>query len=182
MCAEERELRWNELYEYVKTNTAKRWIESFLSATISITKENERCHAKSHDSLSISTLVNKYQKSERRLFLINFEELLSGMVKVKASDSDYEPESSCESTGSDPDSPRDERWVEIISNLAATNKNSVYLYSGSSREELQKLKDQLPNVGLWLVDRSRTLPYANIQIVQSMERMCALPTKWNGFH
>ena len=41
-----------------------------------------------------------------------------------------------------------ERAIQMLKNLAGDPKNTVYVMSGRTREDLEELMD-IPNIGLW---------------------------------
>ena len=131
MGDEEKKSRWEKLYQAVLKHTAENWFIKFLERLDKVYDEQHRRDTTSVPRLSINLLGQKYQKSERRLFMLDYEGTLA-------------------SWGSPNDiiltSPQ--RTLDVLNDLLFDERNTVYVMSSRQPEELDRLFKRVPNLGL----------------------------------
>ncbi|TVY75729.1 putative alpha,alpha-trehalose-phosphate synthase [UDP-forming] [Lachnellula suecica] len=128
---EEKDTRWTKLNEAVMEHTAEHWFTAFLTRLDKVYDEQHRRDTTSVPRLSINRLGSQYQKSGRRLFIIDYEGTLA-------------------SWGSPHDiiltSPQ--RTLDVLNDILVDERNTVYVMSGRQPEELDRLFKRVPNLGL----------------------------------
>ena len=77
MTDEEKERRWTKLYKAVMHHTAEHWFTAFLTRLDKVYDEQHRRDTTSVPRLSINLVGQQYQKSERRLFILDYEGTLA---------------------------------------------------------------------------------------------------------
>jgi trehalose-phosphatase len=121
MSEEEKTQRWEKLYKRVTGNTAAHWFSEFLSRLDNAWEEQQRRASAQIPRLSGKELSEKYQKSRKRVFFLQYEGTLvswgSGTVVT---------------------SPQ--RILDTVTDLLADPTNVVYIMSSRP-----------PHVGLFLV-------------------------------
>jgi trehalose 6-phosphate synthase complex regulatory subunit len=131
MSDEEKQTRWENLYKAVMKHTAEHWFTTFLERLDKVYDEQHRRDTTSVPRLSINLLGRQYQKSERRLFMLDYEGTLA-------------------SWGSPNDiiltSPQ--RTLDVLNDLLLDERNTVYVMSSRQPEELDRLFKRVPNLGL----------------------------------
>lgn len=73
MGDEEKERRWTKLYEAVSHHTGAHWFSELSSRLDRVYEEQLRRDQTSVPRLSLSALAQQYNKTERRLFILDFE-------------------------------------------------------------------------------------------------------------
>jgi trehalose-6-phosphate synthase len=73
----EKEERWGKLYKAVMHHTAEHWFTSFLTKLDKVYDVQHSRDTISVPRLSINALVQAYQKSEKRLFMLDYEGTLA---------------------------------------------------------------------------------------------------------
>lgn len=73
----EKKQRWDALYKAVMHHTAEHWFTAFLTRLDKVYDEQHRRDTTSVPRLSINILGRQYQKSERRLFILDYEGTLA---------------------------------------------------------------------------------------------------------
>ncbi|CAG8950402.1 hypothetical protein HYFRA_00006895 [Hymenoscyphus fraxineus] len=131
MGDDEKKLRWGKLYEAVMHHTAEYWFTMFLTRLDKVYDEQHRRDTTSVPRLSTSALSQSYQKSNKRLFILDYEGTLA-------------------SWGSPHDiiltSPQ--RTLDVLNDVLADERNTVYVMSGRQPEELDRLFKRVSNLGL----------------------------------
>lgn len=131
MKDEEKEKRWRNLYKAVMHHTAEHWFNTFLDKLDKAYDTQSSRDNSSVPRLSINMLGQAYVKSNRRLFLLDYEGTLA-------------------SYGSPQDiiftSPK--RTIDALNDLLQDPCNIVYVMSGRQPEELDALFKRVPNLGL----------------------------------
>lgn len=74
---EEKQRRWNALYQAVMHHTAEHWFTAFIERLNKVYDEQHRRDTASVPRLSIPALGQQYQKSKRRLFILDYEGTLA---------------------------------------------------------------------------------------------------------
>jgi trehalose 6-phosphate synthase/phosphatase len=156
MGDEEKERRWTKLYESVNHHTGSHWFTEFMSRLDRVYEEQHRRDQTSVPRLSMNTLVNQYNRTERRLFILDFEGTLvswgpvnqiipvSPQVSAFTKSSPHSRQSSevrCSDTS-------DQRTLDVLNDLLLDDRNTIYVMSGRRPEELDRLFRRVPNLGL----------------------------------
>jgi trehalose 6-phosphate synthase/phosphatase len=131
MGDEEKERRWNKLYGAVMHHTGSHWFSEFLSRLDHVYEEQ---HSRDHTSvprLSINSLASVYKRSERRLFILDYEGTLVSWGPMNQII---------------PVSPQ--RTVDVLNDLLLDERNTIYVMSGRRPEELDRTFRRVPNLGL----------------------------------
>ncbi|KAL2021377.1 hypothetical protein VTK56DRAFT_7242 [Thermocarpiscus australiensis] len=131
MSDEEKERRWKKLYEAVNHHTGSHWFSEFLSRLDTVYEEQHRRDQTSVPRLSMNTLIQQYNRSERRLFILDFEGTLVSWGPVNQII---------------PVSPQ--RTLDVLNDLLLDERNTIYVMSGRRPEELDRLFRRVPNLGL----------------------------------
>lgn len=132
MSDEEKEANWKKLYAGVMHHTAEHWFNSFLKRLDAAHDEQHRRDTMSVPRLSVQTLSQQYKSSSRRLFLLDYEGTLAsadGSKRIVLN------------------SPQ--RTIDVLNQLLLDERNTVYVMSGHTPEELDNLFKNVPNVGLF---------------------------------
>ncbi|CAK7267948.1 Trehalose-6-P synthase/phosphatase complex subunit [Sporothrix epigloea] len=127
----EKETRWAKLYQAVRHHTGSHWFSEFLSRLDCVYDEQARRDQTSVPRLSMQTLLNQYKRTSRRLFILDYEGTLVSWGPVNKII---------------PVSPQ--RTLDVLRDLLLDDRNTVYIMSGRSEKELDRLFRQVPNVGL----------------------------------
>ncbi|KAI9734445.1 MAG: hypothetical protein M1818_006834 [Claussenomyces sp. TS43310] len=127
----EKETRWKALYEAVMHHTAEHWFSEFLARLNKVYDEQHRRDTTSVPRLSINALMQKYQNSNRRLFILDYEGTLAS----------WGSPSSIILT-----SPQ--RTLNVLNDLLQDERNTVYVMSGRTPEELDQLFKRVSSLGL----------------------------------
>ena len=156
MGDEEKERRWTKLYESVNHHTGSHWFTEFMSRLDRVYEEQHRRDQTSVPRLSMNTLVNQYNRTERRLFILDFEGTLvswgpvnqiipvSPQVSSFTKSNPHSRQSSevrCSDTS-------DQRTLDVLNDLLLDDRNTIYVMSGRRPEELDRLFRRVPNLGL----------------------------------
>ncbi|TPX18339.1 uncharacterized protein E0L32_011750 [Thyridium curvatum] len=131
MGDEEKDARWAKLYESVNHHTGAHWFTEFLSRLDRVYDEQHRRDQTVVPRLSMNVLAQQYRRSERRLFILDYEGTLVSwgpMNKII------------------PVSPQ--RTLDVLTELALDGQNTIYVMSGRRPEELDRLFRRVPNLGL----------------------------------
>ncbi|GKT89171.1 glycosyltransferase family 20 protein [Colletotrichum tofieldiae] len=73
MGDEEKERRWSALYSAVMHHTGSHWFSEFLSRLDRVYDEQHKHDQTSVPRLNINTLASRYKRSNRRLFILDYE-------------------------------------------------------------------------------------------------------------
>lgn len=131
MKPEEREERWQKLYDVVTHNTGAFWANTFVERLSKAYNEQDARNTTSIPRLSLQTLTEKYSRSRQRLFIIDYEGTLASWG-----------------------SPRSiiltspQRTIDVLNELLLDPKNNVYVMSGRRPEELDRLFGRVPKLGI----------------------------------
>ncbi|KAK3393347.1 glycosyltransferase family 20 protein [Podospora didyma] len=131
MGDDEKERRWSKLYEAVNHHTGSHWFTEFMSRLDRVHEEQHRRDQTSVPRLSIPKLAQQYQRTGRRLFILDFEGTLVSWGPVNQII---------------PVSPQ--RTLDVLTDLLLDQRNTIYVMSGRRPEELDRLFHRLPNLGL----------------------------------
>lgn len=131
MSSEEREQRWSKLMNIVVHHTAEYWAASYLERLSKVWKEHSRRDTLSIPRLSVAELGEKYKAAQKRLFILDYEGTLAAFGS---------------STSIVFTSPQ--RTLDVLNDLLFDDKNVVYVMSGRTPEELDRLFRRVPKLGL----------------------------------
>ncbi|ERS99655.1 alpha,alpha-trehalose-phosphate synthase (UDP-forming) [Sporothrix schenckii 1099-18] len=143
MDEDEKNTRWSKLYEAVRHHTGSHWFAEFLSRLDRVYDEQHRRDQTSVPRLSMHTLISQYKRTSRRLFILDYEGTLVSWGPVNKII---------------PVSPQ--RTLDVLRDLLLDERNTVYVMSGRSEKELDRLFRQVPNVGL-IAENGCFLKHAN---------------------
>ncbi|KAK4200044.1 family 20 putative glycosyltransferase [Triangularia verruculosa] len=131
MGDEEKQKRWTKLYEAVNHHTGSHWFSEILSRLDMVYEQQHRHDQTSVPRLSLTTLVQQYNRSERRLFILDFEGTLVSWGPVN------------QVIAVSP-----QRTLDVLNDLLLDERNTIYVMSGRRPEELDRLFRRVPNLGL----------------------------------
>lgn len=131
MSPEERENDWNRLHNAVTLHTTTNWVKLFLESLSSVCAEKSLREATVVPRLSVEELSEKYQKSNCRLLLLDYEGTLASWGS---------PRSIILTTP--------QRAIDSLTTLTEDPKNIVYVMSARMPEEMDRLFRRVPNLGL----------------------------------
>lgn len=131
MKEDEKKKRWDNLYDRVMNHTGSHWFSDFLHRLDVVHEEQHKRDQTSVPRLSIPALTSKYQKANRRLFIIDYEGTLVSWGPVNQII---------------PISPQ--RTLDVLNDLLLDERNTVYVMSGRRPEELDRVFRRVPNLGL----------------------------------
>ncbi|KAL2134995.1 hypothetical protein VTI74DRAFT_10130 [Chaetomium olivicolor] len=131
MSDEEKERRWTKLFEAVNHHTGSHWFTEFMSRLDRVYEEQHRRDQTSVPRLSMPTLFQQYNRTERRLFILDFEGTLVSWGPVNQII---------------PVSPQ--RTFDVLNDLLLDERNTIYVMSGRRPEELDRIFRRVPNLGL----------------------------------
>lgn len=127
----EREQRWQKLHAAVMHHTAASWFTNFLKRLSQVFEEQHARDTVSIPRLSINALTQKYRKSTKRLFILDYEGTLAS----------WGSPSSIILT-----SPQ--RVLDVLNDILLDPRNIVYIMSGRKPEELDRLFGRVPKLGM----------------------------------
>lgn len=145
MSAEEREERWQKLYDVVTHNTGAYWARTFVKRLAKVYDEQDARTTMSIPRLSMHALTEKYTQSRRRLFFVDYEGTLASWG-----------------------SPRSiiltspQRTIDVLNELLLDPQNVVYVMSGRRPEELDRLFGRVPKIGI-IAENGCFLRYAGAE-------------------
>jgi hypothetical protein len=165
MARTSRQARHQQLIQYVNTYDANRWAGSITSAVVQAAeKAREYAHL---DRLDISHLISAYERSQRRLLMLDYDGTLV-------------PFQSLPQLAAPP-----QNVVNCIEQLSQELGSTIYVVSSRGKEFLEEWFGHLPGVGLvaengyWIRAPQRTLgttPRARV-IVDQIPRVRDIPQR-----
>ncbi|EFW99880.1 trehalose phosphate synthase subunit [Grosmannia clavigera kw1407] len=123
--------RWCRLYKAVLRHTGSHWFTEFLSRLDHVYDEQHRRDQTSVPRLSVNTLLQQYKRSKHRLFILDYEDTLVSWGPVDKII---------------PVNPQ--RTLDVLNDLVLDSRNTIYVMSGRSEKELDRLFRTVPNLGL----------------------------------
>jgi len=130
MSEEEKAQRWNKLYKAVTGHTAAHWFSEFLKKLDGAWLEQQRRGSAQIPRLSTKLLAEKYQKSRKRVFFLQYEGTLvswGGNNTVVTSP---------------------QRILDTVNDLLEDPTNVVYVMSSRTPKNLEQIFLRVPYVGL----------------------------------
>ncbi|KAG9238558.1 glycosyltransferase family 20-domain-containing protein [Amylocarpus encephaloides] len=131
MGDEEKETRWGKLYKSVMHHTADHWFTAFLGRLDKVYDEQNSQDTTSVPRLSINSLAQSYQRSQKRLFMLDYEGTLASWGSPH---------------GIILTSPQ--HTLDALNDILSDERNVVYVMSGRQPEDLDRLFKRVPNLGL----------------------------------
>jgi trehalose-phosphatase len=131
MGDEEKEQRWSKLFDRVNLHTGSHWFTEFMARLDEVHEQQHRREMTSVPRLSIPNAVQQYTRSDKRLFFLDFENTLVSWGPVDQIITV---------------SPQ--RTVDVLNDLLLDDRNTIYVMSGRSPDELDHLFRLVPNLGL----------------------------------
>lgn len=131
MGDEEKEQRWSTLFDRVNLHTGSHWFTEFMARLDEVHEQQHRREMTSVPRLSIPNVVQQYTRSHKRLFFLDFENTLVSWGPVDQIITV---------------SPQ--RTVDVLNDLLLDDRNTIYVMSGRSPDELDHLFRLVPNLGL----------------------------------
>ncbi len=131
MDPQEREERWQKLYDVVTRHTGEYWAHTLLERLHEVYHEQDARTTSSIPRLSTHALCEKYKASRQRLFILDYEGTLASWG-----------------------SPRSiiltspQRTIDVLNDLLLDSKNIVYVMSARRPEELDRLFGRVPKLGI----------------------------------
>ncbi|KAF2452510.1 glycosyltransferase family 20-domain-containing protein [Lineolata rhizophorae] len=123
--------RFTKMREVVMHHTGEYWCTGLVKSLAKVHEEHYQRDTMSIPRLSITQTTEKYKNSSQRLFILDYEGTLAP----------YGNPTSIILT-----SPQ--RVIDALSDLTADSRNRVYVMSGRTPEELERLFVRLPGVGI----------------------------------
>lgn len=127
----EKKTRWEKLYRTVTHRTAGEWFTEFLDKLTEVFEEQQMRGTSMIPRLSTKYLLEKYKKSERRLFLLDYEGTLVSWGG---------PNSNIIT------SPQ--RVLDLVNDLLEDPSNIVYVMTSRPYSDLEQVFLRVPGVGL----------------------------------
>lgn len=131
MPDDEKRRRWEKLFEAVSHHTGSYWFGEFLGRLDKAYGEQHMRDQLSVPRLSIPSISAKYKSADRRLFVLDYEGTLVSWGPLNQII---------------PVSPQ--RTLAILHDLVLDERNVVYIMSGRRPEELDRVFQRIPNLGM----------------------------------
>ncbi|RPB28867.1 trehalose phosphate synthase [Terfezia boudieri ATCC MYA-4762] len=131
MSPEEKKKRWEILYNAITHHTATNWVSGFMTKWDEAYEEEQRRGLSTIPRLSSKKLGECYSSSNKRLIILDYEGTLASWGAP---------------TNVIMTSPQ--RTIDILNDLLSDKKNIVYVMSGRTPEELERLFRRVPGLGL----------------------------------
>jgi trehalose 6-phosphate synthase/phosphatase len=131
MSADEKERRYKKMREVVLGQTGDRWMAQLLEHLAQVHNEHYRRDTMSIPRLNVNKLCQTYKNASRRLLLLDYEGTLA-------------PFGSAKSTVF----ANMSRVTDVLIELIQDDKNQVYVMSGRTLEELERIFGRVPGIGL----------------------------------
>ncbi|KAJ3079031.1 hypothetical protein HK102_004070 [Quaeritorhiza haematococci] len=120
MSEEEKVARWRELRSYITTNTAQKYVTSFVNEVQRVHEELQETASTSIPLLPFDMVYDEYEKSNKRLLFIDHDGTITPAAMGMASD-DIDP-----------------KMIAILTRLVKDPRNIVYLMSGRRKDDLKE--------------------------------------------
>jgi len=127
----EKERRYTKLRDIVLRNSGEHWCAELSKILSKVHEEHFRRDTMSIPRLSIAQLSSCYQKSKKRLFILDYEGTLASYGSVS------------KTVLTSP-----QRVIETLNDLMSDERNLIYVMSGRTLEELELIFGRVPGLGL----------------------------------
>ncbi|ORX61185.1 hypothetical protein BCR36DRAFT_315559 [Piromyces finnis] len=114
MSEEEKEIRWNELFTYIRTNSAQFFVESFVNELLQKYNDNQKRKATILPELKLDLILNTWTSSRKKLLFLGINE-----ARIK---SKYEMKA----------------MNTLISELIKDPMNHIYILSDALKEDMNE--------------------------------------------
>lgn len=131
MDDDEKTRRWENLHQSVAQHTGSHWFAELLSHLDRAYEEQHKRAQTSVPRLSIQDVCKRYEASNRRLFMLDYEGTLVSWGPVNQII---------------PVSPQ--RTLDVLNDLLLDERNIVYVMSGRRPEEVDRVFRRVPGLGL----------------------------------
>lgn len=131
MGEDEKMRRWDELHDLVARHTGCHWFDELLSHLDRVYDEQHKRLQTSVPRLSMQEVNRKYETSNRRLFILDYEGTLVSW---------------CPISQIIPVSPQ--RTLNVLNDLLLDERNVVYVTSGRKPKEMDRVFRRVPGLGL----------------------------------
>lgn len=131
MSKEEKQRRYENMRTQVLHHTGAYWHSRLTEALDKVAKEQYSRHAMSIPRLSVADISETYKSASRRVFILDYE----GTLATYGTDANIVLTSP-------------QKVVDTLNDLLSDRKNIVYVMSGRTPEELERLFHRVPFVGL----------------------------------
>lgn len=131
MPKEERDRRYTKLHAAVSHHTGSHWFSEFMNQLDVVYEQQHRREQTSVPRLSMNTLSQQYSKSQKRLFVLDYEGTLVNWGPVDRV------------VAVNP-----QRTIDVLNELVLDERNVVYVMSGRRTDELELLARRVPRLGL----------------------------------
>ena len=126
MSGEEQTRRMTTMQKRLSYYDVKAWADDFLTQLSSIKKKQQKFGVKFLDEMSRIELIDTYRKADKRLFLLDYDGTL---VPFSSRPEEARPT---------------QQVLQVISQLAESEENDVYIISGRDGEWLEQWFGDLP--------------------------------------
>ena len=123
----EKERRYNRVRDIVVHNTGEFWCTSLVKRLAKVYDEQYARDTMSVPRLSVSSLTEKYKNANNRVFMLDYEGTLAN---------------------TDPVQNIHLSVLDALNEIILDDKNMVYVMSGRTPEELERLFSRVPGLGL----------------------------------
>ncbi|OLL25626.1 putative alpha,alpha-trehalose-phosphate synthase [UDP-forming] subunit, partial [Neolecta irregularis DAH-3] len=131
MSPQESASRWQKMWDYINSHTAENWTTTFLDKLDSTYNDQQRHQAQFIKRFTPEEFHGEYKNARNRLFLLDYEGTLV-------------------SWGSPGDvimtSPQ--HTIDLLNDLLSDPRNSVWIFSDSTSQDIQKLANRVNRLGL----------------------------------
>ncbi|KAJ4344735.1 Trehalose-6-P synthase/phosphatase complex subunit [Didymosphaeria variabile] len=131
MSEDEKATRYHKLRSNVLHHTGEYWVRNLTEKLNAVFEEQFRRDTMSIPRLSASNLIKDYELTSNRLFILDYEGTLANYGSVN----------NTVITNVD-------KVIDILSDILNDKRNTVYVMSGRTVEELELAFNRLPNLGL----------------------------------
>jgi HAD superfamily hydrolase (TIGR01484 family) len=128
---EERQQVWTQLHRAVLQNSTTNWVKSFSETLTRVWKEQAAREMMTIPRLSVNELKERYRQSERRLLIVDYEGTLASWGS---------PANIVVTTP--------QRAITTLADLTEDSKNTVYVMSSRTPEEMEQLFQRVGELGL----------------------------------
>lgn len=130
MPMDERKERWKHMYEDVTRHTSLQWWNFFLQTLREHSQHEEQRERHLIPRLSVDKISDAYKSASRRIFIIDYEGTLANWGSAN----------SIIQT-----SPQ--RVIDVLTDLVSDSRNTVYVMSGITPNEMERLFRRVPMLG-----------------------------------
>ncbi|KAF2280974.1 uncharacterized protein EI97DRAFT_447089 [Westerdykella ornata] len=131
MSEEEKARRYTKMLDIVMRSTGDTWTAKLSAHLAKVHEEHFMRDTMSVPRLNVNKLCQTYQKSETRLFLLDYEGTLAPFGSV-----------------TNTVLLNMDRVTDVLNDLIADGRNHVYVTSGRTLEEIEMLFGRVPGIGL----------------------------------